>query len=149
MTDKFRDIKILIAEDDDDDFFILEEILSDLGLHEENIVRVHDGKELLDYLQSKAKFENETTITPSVIFLDLNMPVLSGKEALRKMQNHKDLAQTLVVVHTTSSLQDDINYCYENGAKSYLVKEAGYEGYTQKMRTVLEYWSEVSELPNK
>jgi CheY-like chemotaxis protein len=51
---------------------------------------VANGREALDYLDSHP--------SPSLIFLDLTMPVMSGWEFLRRRQEDADLAGVPVVV---------------------------------------------------
>lgn len=145
--ENYKQLKILIAEDDDEDFMVVEEILLELGILNENIIRVNDGKELLDYLYKRADFDNKSIIKPNLIFLDLNMPIINGKEALKEINLNQGLDQTLIIVHTTSNLQDDIDFCYKNNARSYLVKEASYNKYLEKMKSVLNYWFHISEMP--
>ncbi|WP_406568159.1 response regulator [Algoriphagus halophytocola] len=59
---------------------------------------------------------------PHYIFLDLNMPMLSGKECLskiRKLQGYKDVP---IIIFSTSSFRGDIEDCKKLGASHFFTK---------------------------
>jgi CheY-like chemotaxis protein len=97
---------ILWADDDVDDLLLMREILLK---HRKsyNIVEVKNGKEALDYLQ-KAQ---EDASLPSLIILDINMPVLDGKETLSIIKRTSAFQSIPVVVFTTSSSELDKLFC--------------------------------------
>ena len=97
---------ILWADDDADDLQMMREILLKNN-KDYNIVEVNNGKEALNYL-SKAK---ENHVLPCLIILDINMPVLDGKEALSIIKKDRDFQQIPVVVFTTSESELDRMYC--------------------------------------
>jgi CheY-like chemotaxis protein len=147
IVDKKQSIKILIAEDDDDDYILAEDTLIELGVPVSNIRRVLNGQELIDYLYRSGGFANQANlIKPDLILLDLNMPIKNGKEALKELFN-KGLQQLSIAVLSTSNSQEDIDFCYKNSANSYIVKEGSIAKYTVKMKTMLNYWTSIVELP--
>src|SRR6185295_5420922 len=97
---------ILWADDDADDLQMMREILLKNN-KDYNIVEVNNGKEALNYL-SRAK---ENHALPCLIILDINMPVLDGKEALSLIKKNMDFQQIPVVVFTTSESELDRMYC--------------------------------------
>ena len=97
---------ILWADDDYDDLQMMQEILSKRKENFE-IVEVHNGKEALDYLK-KAK---ERAGFPCLIILDINMPVLDGKETLSILKKTDDFKDIPVVVFTTSESEIDRLFC--------------------------------------
>src|ERR1051326_3785226 len=101
-------IRILLAEDDDDDFMLTTQALKENRLV--NLVhRVHDGVELLEYLQKQGPYADpDTAPAPSLILLDLNMPRMDGREALREIKGDPALRSIPVVVLTTSKAEEDI-----------------------------------------
>jgi len=94
---------ILWADDDYDDLQMMQEILSN---KKDNfkIIEVHNGKEALDYL-------DHTTNPPCLIILDINMPVLDGKETLSILKNTEKYKNIPVVVFSTSESEIDKLYC--------------------------------------
>ena len=97
---------ILWADDDYDDLQMMREILLKKKKDFE-IVEVHNGKDALEYLK-KAKGNSDL---PCLIILDINMPVLDGKETLSILKNTDDYKNIPVVVFTTSESELDKLYC--------------------------------------
>lgn len=131
---------VLIAEDDEDDF----ELMKDAWARccpEAELVRVADGVELLDYL--------ETSPPPDIIFLDLNMPRVDGREALMKLKSADPLREIPVIILTTSNNREDVQKCYRLGANSYLRKPGGFQELTAMLSTVHKYWFETALLPKE
>ena len=96
--------RILWADDDYDDLQMMREILGEKN-DDFEIVEVHNGKEALEYLKHERKN------LPCLIILDINMPVLDGKETLsilKRTQEYKDIP---IVVFTTSASELDKLYC--------------------------------------
>ena len=103
---------ILWADDDIDDLMLMRDVLQDLG-DVYNISEVHNGQQALDYLQ-EAKKNKEL---PCLIILDMNMPILDGKETLAKLKKDEELKHIPVVFFTTSNSQVDKLYCQLNGVE--------------------------------
>jgi len=97
---------ILWADDDADDLQMMREILlkSNKAF---DLIEVHNGKQALDYLQTA----QETKSLPCLIILDINMPVLDGKETLSIIKRTEAYKHIPVVVFTTSESDLDKLYC--------------------------------------
>lgn len=66
--------------------------------------------------------EQDTALSPDLIFLDLHMPKLSGKHCLamiKRMARHKN---TPVIICTGSASEKDMDETWELGASCYLTK---------------------------
>lgn len=87
---------ILYAEDDSDDRFIFESCFEPYK-NEVNILLFKDGLELITFLRTSAEVE------PCLIVLDINMPRLDGKDALRILRDLPRYSTIPVVLLTTSS----------------------------------------------
>jgi CheY-like chemotaxis protein len=97
---------ILWADDDLDDLQLMRDILDKNGLKVQ-ITEVYNGREALDYLEQAALEKN----LPCLIILDINMPVLDGKQTLSQIKSNEDLAHVPVVVFTTSHSEMDKSFC--------------------------------------
>ncbi|MGZ3840391.1 MAG: response regulator [Flavisolibacter sp.] len=97
---------ILWADDDADDLMLMKEILLKNQRNYE-IAEVRNGKEALDFLQRSA----ETAQLPCLIILDINMPILDGKETLSILKKHEVFQSIPVVIFTTSSSELDKIFC--------------------------------------
>lgn len=145
--DGVEPVRILLAEDDDDDFYLTERALKENRLHNE-LSRVRDGEELLRYLRHGGEFSRGTqTPEPSLILLDLNMPKMDGREALREIKSDPALHHIPVVVLTTSRAEEDVVRSYKFGVNSFITKPLTFLGLVEAMKVLGRYWFEVVELP--
>lgn len=112
-----KNIKVssMILVDDDED----EHVLFRDAVHEVdpsiNVIFHPTGEHLLEYLKL-----NNTK--PSIIFLDINMPRLSGIETTEHIKSNPSLSHIPIVIYSTSSSKSDINSAYQAGASLYVVK---------------------------
>jgi len=103
---------ILWADDDMDDLQMMREILLK-NEQQFEIVEVNNGKEAMNYLHAALK-ENAL---PCLIILDINMPVMDGKETLTQIKRNEKLASVPVVVFTTSDSEMDRMFCKRLGTE--------------------------------
>lgn len=140
-------IEILIADDDAEDRMLIRDALHASRL-KNNLQFVEDGEELLDYLHNKNKFsDTEKFPKPGIILLDLNMPRMDGREALKEIKKDNNLKSIPVVVLTTSKAEEDILKTYNLGVNSFITKPVTFEGLVEVMKTLNKYWFEIVELP--
>ena len=141
-------VRILLAEDDDDDFYLTERALKENRLRNE-ISRVKDGEELMRYLRHSGEFNGAVlTPEPALILLDLNMPKMDGREALREIKADPVLHHIPVVVLTTSRVEEDVVRSYEFGVNSFIIKPLTFQGLVDAMKALGRYWFEVVALPS-
>ncbi len=131
---------ILIAEDDPDDRLLLKEATAELNLPVE-LHFVEDGDELIEYLHHLKECQSPGSSTvPGLILLDLNMPRKDGRQALKEINEERDLDHIPLVVLTTSNREEDVRYSYERGAKSYVTKPSTFEGLKEIMKSLYQTW---------
>ena len=131
---------LLIIEDSDEDFEILQILMEDMNVTHP-IYRCKTGDTALDFMSKcKAASATESTLLPSIILLDLNLPGVDGREVLERVKQDEQLRTIPVVVFTTSSDQTDIKYCYQQGANGYLIKPVSIELLERKVQAFVDYW---------
>ena len=141
-------ITILVCDDDEDDRMLTLQALTDA--HISNQVRfVDDGEQLLDYLYQRGTYAGETGSAPrpGLILLDLNMPKMDGREALKVIKGDASLRDIPVVVLSTSGLDQDIVRSYQLGVNSFITKPVTFSGLVDAMNVLGRYWLEIVELP--
>jgi CheY-like chemotaxis protein len=84
---------------------------------------------------------------PDLILLDLNLPGISGLEFLRKVKANAQLCHIPVVVLTFSDLGADVQAAYELGAKAYVTKPVGLDGFRKIVRDLDGFWFSVVRYP--
>ena len=140
-------ITILMADDDADDRRLTKDALEESRLA--NDLRfVENGEELLAYLRHEGKWANpEDAPRPGLILLDLNMPRMDGRTALKEIKEDPELRQIPITVLTTSKADEDIFRSYDLGVNSYIVKPVTFEALVDILQTLEKYWFEIVELP--
>jgi CheY-like chemotaxis protein len=114
--------EVLLVEDSPDDVFLMERALKKAGLLW-NLTVVMDGQEALDYVAGAGKFaQRQQFPIPSLVFLDLKLPYLSGFEVLAAIRQHPMLRAVPVVVLTSSPEQRDEQRAMQLGANAYCLK---------------------------
>ena len=141
-------ITILICDDDEDDRLLTQRALDDAHISN-NVQFVEDGEQLLDYLYQRGEYSGETgkAPRPGLILLDLNMPKMDGREALKVIKGDKTLHDIPVVVLSTSRLDEDIVRSYQLGVNSFITKPVTFAGFVEAMNVLGRYWLEIVELP--
>ena len=142
-----KPITIVLAEDDPDDVLLIRDALTE-NLLMNDLRVVEDGQDLLDYLRRVGKYEDPTSSPrPGLILLDLNMPRMDGREALKHIKADPDLRGIPVVALTTSRAEEDIVRTYDLGVSSFVTKPVSFDGFVEAMRGLGKYWFQIVELP--
>jgi CheY-like chemotaxis protein len=101
---------ILCVEDDEDDCQWIEEAAQEIDPRLVFVAKAN-GREALAFLNR----QKEQNYLPCLILLDINMPVMDGRQTLIHLKNDELFKKIPVVVFTTSSSKADQNFCEENG----------------------------------
>jgi CheY-like chemotaxis protein len=104
-----------LIDDDSDDQEIFSIALEELGMPVQCIV-ASNGIEALERLH------RDVSLVPDFIFIDLNMPRMSGRECLEEIKKIPRLAQVPIIIYSTSSEQKDIEETRRLGANHFLTK---------------------------
>ena len=138
---------ILLAEDSPNDCEVIREAWAESPVGD-RLRLVNTGAELLDYLCRQGAFASpESSPRPSVILLDLNMPLMSGAEVLKEMKQDTSLASIPVVVLTTSKAPRDIVQTAGLGINGYIQKPNTYGGYLTIFINLQKHWGEILDRP--
>jgi len=89
---------VFYADDDTDDLELVQDAFARYT-NNVNVITAKDGVQAITYLQSL----NKHSPLPCLIILDINMPLLSGKDVLKKIKEIPHLEPVPVVLFSTSS----------------------------------------------
>ena len=102
---------VLYADDDIDDLQLVKEAFLQYANNVE-VVTVNDGTEALEYLDNLP----ESSPLPCLILLDINMPRMTGKEALMKLRQKERFTTIPAILFTTSSMPLDKDFATKYNA---------------------------------
>ncbi len=134
------DFLVLIADDDADDRVLLAEALQNDCLHA-RVEQVENGEELMARLQSREP-------RPDLILLDLNMPLMCGREVLAVLKSDARWRAIPVVVLTTSSAIEDIELSQRLGVSAFITKPASVNDFDRLVHTLRCRWLDRVEFPS-
>ena len=117
--------KILVVEDTEDNRRILRDLLSMAGY---DMVEAHDGA------QGVAK---ATEHKPDLILMDIQMPVMDGYEATRRIKADPALSHIPVIAVTSYALSGDEAKTRAAGCDGYVAKPFSPRQLLQKVREYL------------
>lgn len=137
---------ILVVEDSTEDYMALSRAFRKNAARNP-VLRCEDGDQALEYLLGNGKHPSWPKSLPAIVLLDLNLPGTDGRTVLKQLKQHATLHTLPVIVFTTSTNSRDIEECYRLGANSYLTKPIEYAALEEKVRLIIRYWLEISELP--
>lgn len=139
-----RIAEILLVEDDEDDYYLTKEGFQ-RAKFAVNLHRVENGIECMKFLRKQESYADVPT--PDIILLDLNMPLMDGREVLRQIIADNQLRRLPVVVLTTSDRDADILEMYENRCSSYIVKPVDFNKFRTAIEEFSDYWFTLVSIP--
>jgi CheY-like chemotaxis protein len=121
----------MIIDDDPDDIAFFCEALSEIDASIK-CVTAYGGEQALEMLKASQ------AIAPDIIFMDLNMPRMNGKECLQCIKSDVSISDIPVVVYTTSKTQEDIDLTNKLGAVYFLTKPNKFDELKNAIEVILK-----------
>ncbi len=137
--------EILLVEDSPSDVTLMLRALKSKNL-ENKVHVVTDGAQALDFIFCTGAYSDRDIKTPpKVIFLDLNLPKVDGREVLRRVKADERTQSIPVVIMTSSQEESDLVAGYKLGANSYVVKPIDFEKFGTITANLGYYWVFVNK----
>lgn len=124
---------VLYAEDDMDDLYLVSQAFKQF---DESIKLLHapNGFETLRLLEDL----KSDGMLPCLLILDINMPVMNGKEALSLIKQSNDFKHIPAILFTTSSAEGERIFAEKWGA-DFITKPLMFEELEQLARTFVDH----------
>jgi CheY-like chemotaxis protein len=119
-------IKILIVEDNEMNQEILE---TRLGFRGYETLVANNGADGVTLAQQEK---------PSIILMDMSLPILDGWEATRRLKADPETAVIPIIALTAHALAEDLERCLEAGCDSYETKPVNFNKLLQKIQTLTQ-----------
>jgi CheY-like chemotaxis protein len=144
---KIENKTILLVEDNSSDVELTRRALLKEQITNEVIV-AEDGKEALDYMFGEGIYEGrDITQQPSLILLDINLPIVDGLEVLRRLRADPRTHRQLIVILTSSKEEQDLLKSYDLGVNSYIRKPVDFNQFAEAIKYLGIYWLVINEPP--
>lgn len=114
--------RILVVDDNENNRILMRDILN---FHGYEVIEAEDGVEAL----KKAKEEK-----PALMLLDLQMPVMDGFTAIRKIREDNELKDLIVIAITSFAMKDNQEKALSAGFDGYITKPIN----TRKLPEIVE-----------
>ena len=127
---------ILCVDDDPITLMLCKKVIAKTAFSNE-IITMSNGEEALTFLMSLKTDSN--LAMPELIFLDLNMPIMSGFESLKQIRDDarfKDIP--VIAIYSTSATEDGIKNTFGLGANAYIVKPTDFYVLKKLLKKVIE-----------
>jgi CheY-like chemotaxis protein len=120
--------QIVVAEDNHADIALVREALKTHGVDSELVV-ISDGAEVIRYFRGLDL--NSHSLAPDLILLDMHLPKYDGEEILSALRSTERIAQTPVVVMTSSQAPEFEKVAQKHAALHYFKKPTTWEQFSE------------------
>ena len=122
--DDLRDFKVgdgpIIIVDDDQSQLEIFKVCYEVAQRGNELICYDNAEQLLKYLD---QVQSSGVQMPALVILDINMPGISGFEALIKIRGHAMFAEIpAIFIFSTSSDEKDVEASKEYGANGFFTK---------------------------
>jgi len=138
--------QILLVEDDNNDAELTIKALKESNIANQ-IIRVEDGEEAINYLKCEGKYQSRQNLHPALILLDLKLPKINGLEVLKTIRGNAALKYIPVVVLTSSREEQDLIRSYELGVNAYVVKPVDFQKFALAIKELGIFWLVINIPP--
>lgn len=143
MPGRFRQrAVVLLVEDNPDDVIMIREAFEQ-SLTPIQLYVVSNGDQAIKFVRRT----DTDALRPSLILLDLNLPIRNGLDVLAELKSDTEFLSIPIVVLTTSQAPNDIQQCYSLHANAYIIKPPDFDGYADVIKQVATCFLGLISLP--
>jgi len=121
----------LLIDDDQDDLDILKE---QIFVTDPEVLCM----EFVNPREALRVIFEEMVICPDFVFVDINMPGIRGEEVVKELRTNPDLADTTIVVFSTSMPEHIAQYVKDLGANHAFAKPVKLDDYAPILKRIFE-----------
>jgi len=137
---------ILLVDDSENDLFLMRVAFKKAAFNSP-LQEVHNGEQAIAYLNAEGIYSDRSQYPlPSVMLLDLNMPLKNGFDVLSWVRMQPLFKRLSVIILTSSVRNEDVERAFDLGATSYLLKPSALEDLIA-MISCLRDWLQINHFP--
>ncbi|PBQ32848.1 response regulator [Sphingobacteriaceae bacterium] len=122
---------VFLVDDDYEDHEIFEMAFSK-AVTSHQLVTAENGIEAIE------KFKQDKSFKPDIIFLDVNMPRMTGKECVHELRKLPELKNIPMILYSTHDSQKEVIEAQRAGATDFMTKPASISEYTQALQEIVK-----------
>lgn len=132
MLNKFGNTNVVLVEDDADDIEFFQEAISEMPYKID--LRIYkNGQAFVEGMLA------DKTNIPDVVFLDLNMPIKNGVQALKELREIPEFKNIpIVAIYSTSISEKDQADTFLLGADAFISKPNDYKDLHKLIQKIFE-----------
>lgn len=127
---------VFLIDDDEDDRCNFVDALKNVESNAA-VIFAEDGVHALELINTPS------FISPSLIFLDLNMPRMNGLELLSKLRQNNHFAGVPIIMYSTSSDSKTVTDCLQLGADDFFEKPVSFNVLVGQLQSILSRYLTV------
>ncbi len=139
-------VVILLVDDDPDCRMLLRDAISTCKVANA-VYEAASGQDALDFLHRRGSFGQAPR--PGLIYLDVEMPGMSGQEVLSAIKTDPELQDIPVVMMTGVSDERQMRLAALHGANSYTLKPVNAEQFLRTVLAATNYWLTIHQYPGR
>jgi CheY-like chemotaxis protein len=145
ITRNEKPITILLVDDDADCRMLIRDAIAECKVSNQ-VFEVSNGKDALDFLYRRGQYISAPR--PGLIYMDIEMPVMSGLDALKLIKDDPQLHEIPVVMMTGVCGEEQMKQAATLGANSYTLKPASAEQFLRTVLASTNYWLTIHQYPD-
>ena len=138
-------IRILLVDDDEDCRLLVRDAMRQGNILNE-VYEVSSAEEALDFLHRRGEHRDAPQV--GLIYLDIQMPGMSGQELLKVLRGDESLKKVPVVMMTNLCDDREKETAARAGANSYTIKPSDPEQFIHTVIEATNYWIGIHQAPS-
>jgi len=132
---------LLLIEDDPMDQMIFKSCHDESGISPRLHI-ISDGEQALEYILGTGRHKDR--IKPDFVFLDINLPKISGLEILKKIKNSNDrsVRSIPIAILSGSDAKRDVDEAYDLNANCFIYKDQAFKKGGDFLKSFDTFWFE-------
>jgi CheY-like chemotaxis protein len=139
-----RAAEIMLVEDNRGDALLAARAFRQAEI-DNNLTVAETGEKALAMLRREGEYA--AMRLPDLILLDLNLPMMSGKDVLVAIKSDDALRHIPVIILSSSSAPPDISGSYGLHANAYIVKPLNLENFSDVVHSIEQFFFMLAVLP--